>query len=163
MHVRGRSDTVATMRAAVALTISASLLAGACFPNNAKHRMYAQLGEGGALVAGIGLLYLVNSGADCDMMSMPGGEPDDSCKTKATVLGDIGLGLILVGLIGFIATVSTSEDDKQTSPVTTKPKVEAPKPDPTPVPTPAPTPTPTPTPDPATPPPADGAGSAATP
>lgn len=141
------------MRSAVALVLSVSVLLGACFPNNAKHRMYAKFAEGGALVAGIGMLYVVNSGADCDMQSMPGGEPDEGCKTKAAWLGNIGLGLVLVGLLGFIATVSTSEDDENKS-TTVVPKTDEKKPDekpaPTPTPTPAPAPTPTPTPDPGT-------------
>jgi hypothetical protein len=142
------------MRAAVALLMSVTLFAGACFPNNKKHQMYAKLGEGGMLAAGIGMLYLVNSGADCDMMSAPGGKPDEDCKTKASVLGTVGLGLILIGLVGFIATVSTSEDDKLETPVTTAPKAEPPKPTPTPTPAPAPTPSTIATPpaDPATPP-----------
>ena len=141
------------MRSAVALVLSVTVLLGACFPNNAKHRMYAKFAEGGALVAGIGMLYVVNSGADCDMSSMPGGEPDDGCKTKAAWLGNIGLGLVLVGLLGFIATVSTSEDDTNKG-TTVVPKTDDKKPDdkkapdPTPVPAPTPTPTPTPTPDP---------------
>ncbi len=121
------------MRAAVVLVITVSLLAGACFPHNAKHRMYAQLGEGVTLAGGITMLFFVNSGADCDMTSAPGGQPDDSCKTKASVLGDIGLGLILVGLIGFIATVSTADEDKP-APVIVVPKPAAPAPAPAPTP-----------------------------
>lgn len=106
------------MRSVVAFGLSVSLFLGACFPNNAKHRMYAKIGEGGALVGGIVMLAVVNSGADCDASSMPGGEPDEGCKTKAAWLGNVGLGLILIGLLGFIATVSTSEDDTaNTAPV----------------------------------------------
>ena len=141
------------MRAVVASALSLSLLAGACFPNNAQHRMYAKLAEGGALAGGIALLYAVNSGADCDMSSAPGGQPDDSCKSRATVLGDLGLGLILLGLVGFIATVSTSEEDKPPPPVIVPkadaPKTEVPKATPTPTPTPPPTPAADPTPAPA--------------
>ncbi len=143
------------MRVAVAFVITASLLAGACFPRNSKHRMYAQLGEGAALVGGITMLYFVNSGADCDMSSAPGGEPDDGCKTRATILGDIGLGLILIGLVGFIATVSTAEDDEP-APVVVIPKADAPAPAPMPAPAPTPIATPPAEPTPA-PPPADGA------
>lgn len=140
------------MRAAVALLVSLSLFAGACFPNNKRHQMYAKLAEGGAIVAGIGMLYVVNSGADCDMMSAPGGQPDDDCKSKASVLGTVGLGLILIGLVGFIATVSTSEDDKLVTPTTTAPPAPTPAPTPEPTPTPAPTPAPIATDPPATPP-----------
>ena len=92
------------MRAVLASALSLSLLAG-CFPTNPQYRTYAKLGEGAAIVGGIAMLYGVNSGADC--MNGPAG-PDTSCKDKASVLGDVGLGLILVGLIGFIATVSTA-------------------------------------------------------
>lgn len=130
------------MRAAVAAVLSVSLLLGACFPNNAKHRMYAKFAEGGALVAGIGMLYVVNSGADCDAMSAPGGEPDEGCKTKAAWLGNIGLGLVLVGLLGFIATVSTSEDDTANTAPTVVPKTGDKKPDDTAAPAPAPAPAP---------------------
>jgi hypothetical protein len=144
------------MRAAVAFVLSLTLVSGACFPNNPKHQTYAKLGEGASMLAGIGLLLAVNTGADCDKSAMPGGDPDDSCKNRATVLGDAGLALILIGLVGFIATVSTAEDAKPTPTVVT-PKVDAPTP--TPVPTPAPAPTPAPT-EPA---PADGTAPAPTP
>jgi hypothetical protein len=150
------------MRAVVALVLSVSMLCGACFPGNPKRQMYAKLAEGGALVAGIGMLYVVNSGADCDAMAMPGGEPDEGCKTKAAWLGNVGLGLVLIGLIGFIATVSTSDDDAPPPPVVV-PKTEDKKPDPAPAPAPSPAPAPTPAPDPApapAPDPAAGAGSA---
>lgn len=105
------------MRAVLASALSLSLLAG-CFPTNPQYRTYAKLGEGAAIVGGIAMLYGVNSGADC--MNGPAG-PDTSCKDKASVLGDVGLGLILVGLIGFIATVSTATDDQPTVTVVSKP------------------------------------------
>ena len=129
------------MRAAVALALSLTLVSGACFPNNPKHQTYAKLGEGAAMLAGIGLLLAVNTGADCDMKAGPGGEPDDSCKNTATILGNAGLALIIVGLVGFIATVSTAEDAKP-APSTVVPKVDAPTPTPTPTPTPPAEPTP---------------------
>ena len=146
------------MRGAVALVLSVTLLCAACFPGNPKRQMYAKIAEGGALVAGIGLLYVVNSGADCDAMAMPGGEPDEDCKTRAAWLGNIGLGLVLVGLLGFIATVSTSDDDKPPPP-TVVPKTEDPKPAPEPAPAPAPAPAPDPAPAPM-PDPGTGTGSA---
>jgi len=148
------------MRAAVALVLSLTLVSGACFPNNPKHQTYAKIGEGIAMAAGIGLLLAVNTGADCDMNSKPGGESDDSCKTRATILGDSGLALILLGLVGFIATVSTAEDAKPT-PTVVVPPPETPKPTPAPTPTPTPTPAPVPpTPEPA---PADGTAPTPTP
>lgn len=112
------------MRAAVALALSLTLATGACFPNNPRYQTYAKVGEGASMLAGIGLLLAVNTGADCDKMKDVGGA-DDSCKTRATVLGDVGLALILVGLVGFIATVSTAEDAKPT-PTTVTPKADAP-------------------------------------
>lgn len=131
------------MRAAVALVLSLALFSGACFPNNSKHQTYAKLGEGAAMALGIGLLLVVNTSADCDMKSLAGVQTDESCKTRATILGDTGLALILIGLVGFIATVSTAEDAKPT------PTVVIPAPTPTPTPTPAPAPAPAPPPEPA--------------
>ena len=101
------------MKPVVALLVTLSLTA--CFPNSAKHRTYAKLGEGAALASGIGMLYMVNSGADCDQMR--GLDDDAGCRGNAQVLGTVGLGLILAGLAGFIATVSTSPED-QPEPIT---------------------------------------------
>lgn len=141
------------MRAAVALALSLTMATGACFPNNPKYQTYAKVGEGASMLAGIGLLLAVNSGADCDQMANMSGGGDDSCKTRATVLGDLGLALILVGLAGFIATVSTAEDAKP-APVTVTPKADAAKPAPDPAPAPAPAPVPAPVEPPAGPAPA---------
>lgn len=98
------------MKPLVALLVSVSL--AACFPNSAKHRTYAKVAEGGALVGGIAMLAVVNTGADCDNMQDTG----DGCRADASVLGTVGLGLILAGMVGFIATVSTSPDDKPEAP-----------------------------------------------
>ena len=99
------------MRAVVAtVALSATLLG--CYPHSAKKRTYAQLIEGGSIAAGIGMNFIINSGADCDQMAGTV-NPDSGCRTKATVLGDIGFGLILGGLVGFIATISTAQDDKE--------------------------------------------------
>lgn len=92
--------------------LSMAVLFGGCFPHNAKKRTIAQISEGAVLVGGIGILAAVNTGADCDLQSMPG-VPTEDCKTKASTVGNIGLGMILAGLVGFIATVSTAEDDKE--------------------------------------------------
>jgi len=107
------------MRVAVALVLSLTVMSGACFPNNPRHQTYAKIAEGGALLAGIGLLFVVNTGADC--APEVSGMPDTACEDKAALLGNIGLGLVLTGLIGFIVTVSTSGDDKVASPPTTSP------------------------------------------
>lgn len=127
------------MRAAVALVLSLAVSSGACFPNNPRHQTYAKIAEGGVLLGGVGLLFVVNTGADCtpDVAGMP----DTACEDKANLLGNIGLGLVLAGLIGFIVTVSTSGEDKVVTPATTTPTT-------TPAPTTTPDPTPTTTPDP---------------
>jgi len=104
------------MKAVVALLLTASL--AACFPNSAKHRTYAKIGEGAAIAAGIGLLAMTNSGADCDQMRIPG-DDNDSCRSNASITGGIGFGLILAGLTGFIATISTSPEDKPEAPANT--------------------------------------------
>jgi len=129
------------MRAAVALVLSLAVSSGACFPNNPRHQTYAKIAEGGVLLGGIGLLFLVNTGADCtpDVAGMP----DTACEDKASLLGNIGLGLVLAGLVGFIVTVSTSGEDKVTTPATTTPTAT---PTVTPTVTPDPTPAPEPTP-----------------
>ena len=106
------------MKAVVAALVALSLTA--CFPNNKKHRTYAKLGEGAALASGIALLYVAGSGADCDEMRAPG-ESASSCRANADVLSGVGLGLILTGLVGFIATVSTSPEDKPDQPANTLP------------------------------------------
>ncbi len=85
-----------------------------CFPHDPRARTTAKLVEGGSILAGIGMNFLVNSEADCDAMAMPG--VMDNCKTKGAVLGDLGFALILAGVVGFIATVSTADDDKPTPP-----------------------------------------------
>lgn len=130
------------MRAAVALLVTLSMTTAACFPHNEQHRTYAKFGEGGALVAGILISALSNTGADCDEQRAPGTEIDD-CRSNAKVLSTIGVGLILAGLLGFVATVSTAEDeDKTSAKVQDVPVVTVP-PETTPAVTPPPTTTPT--------------------
>jgi hypothetical protein len=106
------------MKPLVALLLTLSLALAACFPNSAKHRTYAKIGEGAALATGIGILYMVNTGADCDQMRGVN-EDTSGCRANASVLGTVGLGLILTGLVGFIATVSTSPEDKPEQPANT--------------------------------------------
>jgi hypothetical protein len=97
------------MKAAVALILSFSMLG--CFPNNPRHQKYAKYAEGASLVAGIAISAVANTGADCDSMAMAGQDISD-CRTKAKWLGTVGMVLILGGLLGFIATVTTAEDAK---------------------------------------------------
>jgi len=100
------------MKAAVALALSVSLLG--CFPNNARHRTYAKYAEGASLVTGIVISAFANTGADCDEMSMAG--VDNDCRTTAKWLSTAGVVLILAGLVGFVATISTAEDDSESTP-----------------------------------------------
>ena len=98
---------------AVAVVLSLSLLT-ACFPNNERHRTIAKITEGGFVAGGIAILAVANTGADCDMAMRPGENPD--CKSDAGLVGGIGLSMIILGLVGFIATVSTAPDDKPAPP-----------------------------------------------
>jgi hypothetical protein len=112
------------MRAAVALLVSVSMLG--CFPHSERRRTYAKLAEGGALVGGIVISAVGNTGADCDAMAVNGVE--SNCKSNAQILSTVGVTLILAGLLGFVATVSTAEDDSDDKPAATT------IPDPTPAP-----------------------------
>jgi hypothetical protein len=98
------------MRATIALLVTLSLTG--CFPHSAKHRTYAKIGEGAALAAGIALLAVVNSGADCDEMRRPG-DPSSDCRSTASLTSVVGVSLIMLGLGGFVATVSTTPDDEE--------------------------------------------------
>ena len=91
---------------AVAILLALS----ACYPHNVHKRTLAKYSEGAAILTGIALEYAANSEADCDQMKVTGA-PDGSCGLKGAVIGDAGVGLILAGLVGFIVTVSTSEED----------------------------------------------------
>jgi hypothetical protein len=94
---------------AVAAMLSVALLG--CFPHNHKAATYSKLVEGALIVGGVGLEFLANSGADCEQNGALG-MSTSGCKTTGSVLGGVGLGMILAGLTGFIATISTEEDDK---------------------------------------------------
>lgn len=103
------------MRTAAGL-LSLALVAG-CFPHNPKARTYAKLTEGALIVGGIGMEFLANSrtGANCDTSGSLGMSTSD-CKSTGSVLGGVGLGMILTGLTGFIATISTAEEEKPAPP-----------------------------------------------
>ena len=116
------------MRAGVAAVLSLTLATSACFPHNPKARTYAKLGEGVSLAAGIVVLSFAKTGADCEMMNKFG-QGDSSCKNTANLESAIGFGLILLGLGGFIATVSTAEVEKPApivTPIATPPPPPAP-------------------------------------
>lgn len=104
------------MKKVAAALVSMVLLAG-CFPHNEKYRTYAKVSEGAALATGIVIESLIQSGADCDQQAVPGVNMSDSCHTKASALGTVGVVLILGGLLGFVATISTSEDDVASKPI----------------------------------------------
>lgn len=104
-------------RAVVALLASVSLLG--CFPHNARNRTIAKASEGGAILAGIAISAFANTSADCDMMAMPGIN-DSGCHSKAQWLTTAGVVLIVGGLLGFVATVSTAEDESKPAPVEIK-------------------------------------------
>jgi hypothetical protein len=115
------------MRAVVALLLSLSL--AGCFPNNARHRTYAKLAEGAMLAGGVALLYVANTAADCDMMNKPGMPPVD-CRNNADLATTVGLGMVVVGLIGFIATVASAPDDPPSSSAPVPPTQGLPPPPP---------------------------------
>ena len=116
------------MRAAAAL-LSISLLMFGCFPHDAHNRTIAQLIEGGSIAAGIGVEAFVSTGADCDSMGIPGQPVDVNCHNRSSTWGGVGVALMLAGLLGFIATISTAEDDAPEAP---RIDIKA-KPEPTPV------------------------------
>ncbi len=117
------------MRSAVALLVVSSLgLGTGCFPHNARNRTIAEIVEGGVAVGGVVLEALVNSGADCNTTHAPG-EPPSTCASNASIGGGIGVAMIVAGVVGFIATISTAEDDDKPKPIEIK-ATPAPAPEP---------------------------------
>jgi hypothetical protein len=113
------------MKRALALMLSVGVLGG-CFPHNPQARTYAKYTEGALILAGIGAEAIASrhTGANCDMQTGAMGY-DANCHTTSTIYGGVGLAMILAGLTGFIATVSTAEDEKEAGP----PLLEVKKPD----------------------------------
>lgn len=105
----------------------------ACFPNNPKHRTYAKLVEGGFIAGGIGLLAFSSTQADCDM-DVGLGMPKQDCQSRAGLISGIGLTLILLGMVGFAATVTTAIEPPATTPTTTTTPTTPPPPSTTPTP-----------------------------
>src|SRR5688500_19008881 len=89
--------TVRAPVVALALVVAAS----GCFPDSARHRRYAKIAEGGALVGGIALQYVAKSN-DC-MERRPGTVVMD-CDRSVARLDTLGLLLIFAGLVGFATT-----------------------------------------------------------
>ena len=122
---------------AVALLVSVSLLG--CFPHDHHAAKIAKISEGAALAVGIGLLLLAKTTADCEVDNTAIAMMDTNCNSKATVLSDLGLSLMIGGLVGFIATTSVEEDDDKPPPVVIKSQDAEPlHPKPLVIPTPAP-------------------------
>lgn len=92
---------------AVSFIVVLSLLGG-CFVHDAHRRRMTKYAEGGAIVGGIVLLSVTGSGADCMNTGPADREAYDSCRSRATVMGDAGLALILGGLLGFAFTQMTA-------------------------------------------------------
>jgi len=103
---------------AVALLTCLSLLG--CFPKDPHARTIAKYFEGGSVLLGIGVLAIAGTSADCDANNQAIAMPATDCHNKASALSDLGLALLIGGLVGFIATVSTAEDDPPPPP-TAKP------------------------------------------
>jgi hypothetical protein len=89
---------------ALAFVVAAS----GCFPDSARHRRYANIAEGGALVGGIALQYLAKSN-DC-MERRPGAVVMD-CDRSVGRVDTLGLLLIFAGLVGFAATTISGHDN----------------------------------------------------
>ena len=104
------------MRAVVASVVALAVASGGCFQSTEHSRTIAKLVEGSMVVGGITMLAIVNTGADCQHTASGTG-PKDTCTGRASALGNVGLGLLLAGLVGFVVTVSTSPDDGPTGPV----------------------------------------------
>jgi hypothetical protein len=125
--------------------LAGSMMLPGCFPHSARNRTISEIVEGGLAVSGVVVESFVQSGADCDMTHAPGAPPV-TCKQDAALGGGIGVALILAGVVGFIATISTSEDDDakpkpieiKAAPTTAAPMAMPPTGSPTPTPTPTP-------------------------
>ena len=98
----------------VASLVAVAVLAG-CFPENPRARTFAKYGEGASVLAGVIVLAVANSSADCEARGQPG-VPDSNCRSTSSTATAVGLTAIIVGLVGFIATISTTPDEKKSPP-----------------------------------------------
>jgi hypothetical protein len=111
-------------RAVVALVVIVSMLG--CFPHSPRKRTIAQIGEGTAILAGIAISAFANTTADCDNMDgVTGLNQGDDCRNGAKWATTAGVALIVGGLLGFVATVSTAQEDAKPKPVEIKEVTEA--------------------------------------
>ncbi len=83
-----------------------------CFPHNARNRKIAKWTEGATMVAGVLVLSQSKTGADCTA-GPAGREAYDDCRFKSTIVGGVGLGMVLAGLVGFGVTQITSGDGSE--------------------------------------------------
>jgi len=83
--------------------IALLLVTSACFPESARHRRYAKLGEGAAILGGIALQFAANAGTCPERRP---GTIEMPCEDGQ--LDSVGLGLIFAGLVGFAATMMTT-------------------------------------------------------
>jgi hypothetical protein len=90
----------------VRFAIAILLLTSACFPDSARHRRYAKIGEGLLVAGGIALNYLSKAGA-C-MERRPGTLVED-CDRSVAQLDNLGLIMIFSGLVGFAATTLSGQ------------------------------------------------------
>lgn len=108
------------MRAAVSCVATAGLLMAGCFPHNPRARTISELAEGAVILGGIAVLAVSNAGADCEARGLPG-VPDSNCKGTSDLATTAGLSMLIVGLVGFIATISTAQVDKKPVTIETVP------------------------------------------
>jgi len=126
------------MRPVLALTLAAGLFSGGCFPHSARNRAIAEIAEGVLLAGGVGLEATVTTTADCQAEL----SPDPNCGKSGSRNSAIGVAIILTSLVGFIATISSAEDQSASPIVTNATPPVAPPPPSAPSPTPAPMPPP---------------------
>jgi hypothetical protein len=93
------------------MLLAFTILTG-CFPHEPAKRRTAKWIEGGSIAAGIAMLSVTKTGADCEFNGPASRAEYQSCRTSSTIVGNIGLALILGGLVGFATTTMTAEETK---------------------------------------------------
>jgi hypothetical protein len=98
----------------VRVVIACLLVTSACFPESARHRRYAQIAEGAAVVAGVALNYWAKSNG---CMERQPGTLVHECDQTIGQLDTIGLLMIFGGLAGFAGTmISAHASDEPDEP-----------------------------------------------